>query len=378
MMLEDFDYNNFVKYLEEGLISSEHDAANDLELLIDYYHDYPPAGFDETDSDFFREEIERLAQRELVGLNSLLKEKENSWLIVDAGKYKLGQATISQVTGSLLEQNLSSEEFGLITTHFKELTKHERRSLLNLYHQKITKLGSEKEKLEVLKSLCNSYKYSIEDDDSYLNVLKGAGELSTELGESDSHKYFERSAKLYRGKYEHDESARQFSLAIEASKKNGKPKEDVLILTRSMRIQYELAGDEGKAASAFVEENKLKRLISGKSEVGILHHISDYCQNPEKVAYWALALILISTLFYAFFGLVPSGADKQSWFCGDESFGRVLWDAIYFSIVTFTTLGYGDFSPSDGISRIMANIQSLGGLVLTSLFLVTLVRKYGR
>ncbi|MEZ9929687.1 potassium channel family protein [Vibrio breoganii] len=377
-MLEDFDYSSFTKYLNEGLTSSDHDTANDLELLIDYYNDYPPSGFDETDSDFFREEIERLAQSQLPRLNSILNEKESSWLIVEAGKYRLGKAAVSQATGSTLEQNLSNDEIGLIKTHFQEISRQERRSLLNLYEQKVAKLGNEKEKLEVLKSLCNSYKYSIEDDDNYLIVLKGAGELSTGLGESDSHKYFERSAKLYREKYEHDESAKQFSLAIEASVKNGKSNEDILTLTRSMRIQYELAGDEEKAAFAFIEENKLKRLICGKSAVGVVHKISDYCQNPKKVAYCALVLIVISTLVYAFFGLVPSSADKQSWFCGDESFGRVLWDAIYFSIVTFTTLGYGDFSPSDGISRVMANIQSLGGLVLTSLFLVTLVRKYGR
>lgn len=377
-MRDDFDYSNFVEYLKEGLTSSEHDTANDLELLIDYYNDFPPSGFDEADSDFFREEIERLAQNQISGLNSELRKKESSWLIVEDGKFKLGKITTSQGVGTLLEQNLSDEELDLINTHFQELSKQERRSLLNLYEQKVVKLGNEEEKLQVLKSLCNSYKYSFEDDDNYFYVLKGAGELSTELGETDSYKYFERSAKRYRERYEHDKSAEQFSLAIQASKKSKKLNEDVLLLTRSMRIQYELAGDEERAASAFIEENKLKRLISGKSEVGTLHRISDYCQNPEKVAYCAFALITISTLVYAFFGLVPSSADKQSWFCGDESFGRVLWDATYFSIVTFTTLGYGDFSPSDGVSRIMANIQSLGGLVLTSLFLVTLVRKYGR
>ncbi|MUL03294.1 two pore domain potassium channel family protein [Aliivibrio fischeri] len=378
MMLDDFNYDTFVSCLKEELISSDHDEVNDLEFLIDYYKDYPPSELEDPDSDFSREEIERLAQEQLPKIKRYLMEKENYWLIVDVDKFKEGKSTASLKSGSPLEQKLTVEEQALINTHFQELGIQERRNLLNLYEQKVSRLGNNKEKFDVLKSLCNSYKYSSIDDSNYLRILKNTGDLALELNESDGFKYFEYSAKIYRERYEHDDSAEQFRLAIVAANKAGERKEEVLVLTRSMRIQYELAGNEEKAAIAFVEENKLKRVICGKPEVGILHRISDYCQNPEKVALGAGFLILFSTLVYAIFGLVPSGFDKQSLLIGDETCYRVLWDSLYFSIVTFTTLGYGDFSPSDGISRIMANIQSLGGLFFTSLFLVTLVKKYGR
>lgn len=42
---------------------------------------------------------------------------------------------------------------------------------------------------------------------------------------------------------------------------------------------------------------------------------------------------------------------------------RHFFDAIYFSAVTFTTVGYGDMSPSGAI-RLLAGTESLTGFVL--------------
>lgn len=48
---------------------------------------------------------------------------------------------------------------------------------------------------------------------------------------------------------------------------------------------------------------------------------------------------------------------------------------VYFSVVTFTTLGYGDHRPT-GFSRVLASLQALLGAVLISLFVVVLARVY--
>lgn len=37
-----------------------------------------------------------------------------------------------------------------------------------------------------------------------------------------------------------------------------------------------------------------------------------------------------------------------------------FWDALYFSIVTWTTLGYGDLQPQDGL-RVLASLQAVIG-----------------
>lgn len=51
-----------------------------------------------------------------------------------------------------------------------------------------------------------------------------------------------------------------------------------------------------------------------------------------------------------------------SWF-GEEKFGSVI-DAVYFSGVTITTLGYGDYSPSFWVAKLLVIHQVLTGFTL--------------
>jgi len=75
------------------------------------------------------------------------------------------------------------------------------------------------------------------------------------------------------------------------------------------------------------------------------------------VGYYMLGLILGSTIFFCFYGVqsndVPCNID----------FG----DALYFSIITFSSLGYGDFTPI-GFGKVVAATEVLGGLILIAIF----------
>ena len=51
-----------------------------------------------------------------------------------------------------------------------------------------------------------------------------------------------------------------------------------------------------------------------------------------------------------------------------------FWDCLYFSVVTFTTLGYGDFHAT-GYMRFVAGVESFVGAALISLFTVIVARK---
>jgi len=53
-------------------------------------------------------------------------------------------------------------------------------------------------------------------------------------------------------------------------------------------------------------------------------------------------------------------------------------DACYFSVMTFTATGYGDYVPSPGLGQILAAVQALTGVFLMALLLVCLARRYGR
>jgi len=46
---------------------------------------------------------------------------------------------------------------------------------------------------------------------------------------------------------------------------------------------------------------------------------------------------------------------------GKNEFIEGLWEHVYFSIVTFTTLGYGEYTPQ-GYAKIFTSIQALFGL----------------
>ena len=52
-------------------------------------------------------------------------------------------------------------------------------------------------------------------------------------------------------------------------------------------------------------------------------------------------------------------------------------NCLYFSVVTFTTLGYGDFQPAVGLSRFFASLEAIIGAFTMALFAYTLARKTG-
>ena len=52
-----------------------------------------------------------------------------------------------------------------------------------------------------------------------------------------------------------------------------------------------------------------------------------------------------------------------------------FWEALYFSGVSFSTIGYGDMSPL-GITRLFAVLEGVLGILTCSGFLVSIVNKY--
>jgi hypothetical protein len=372
MMNDGFDYTNFIAYLKEQLDDSSHNEVNGFEVFVDYYLDYPPDSLDEGDSDFFREEIDRLVQDEIFSVQKTLIENESAWLVIDGEKWRLKLEDIEEIDDSKTEllKKITNEEASFFELSILEIDEQKREQLINFYKQKVNKCGTEQEKYEVLKLIVESYQYAVDEDQDYVSYFSEIGGLGKQLQECNSYKY------------EYEASACQFELAIETAKFCKEDNSIILSLTKSLRIQYDLCRNEDDAAVAFIRENNLKAKVDGRKRVkivlGVLGAVSDYCQNPKKVAAYAFVLIAISAIIYGFSGITPTGGEVQTFLSSDHSTLRVLCESLYFSVVTFTTLGYGDFSPGNDFSRLVAGIEALGGLFFTSLFLVTLVRKYGR
>jgi hypothetical protein len=63
-----------------------------------------------------------------------------------------------------------------------------------------------------------------------------------------------------------------------------------------------------------------------------------------------------------------------------ENEGQRFIDGLYFSVTTFTTLGFGDMYPDQHhlLTRCVAMGEALCGASLMALFVVTLSKRYSR
>lgn len=90
-----------------------------------------------------------------------------------------------------------------------------------------------------------------------------------------------------------------------------------------------------------------------------------YGEKPVRaLGVGALVILYCAGLFYTY----NSIAELE-----EPSF----WTSLYFSAVTFTTLGYGDFQPISEM-RWLAGLEAFTGAALMALFIVALARKYTR
>ncbi len=136
-----------------------------------------------------------------------------------------------------------------------------------------------------------------------------------------------------------------------------------------------------------------KWLFSKKSlnwlKLVIASFIYGYGENPWRVIRFALIIIFLFAIILNFSGIVISDRTnliiefiKESQ--GDEYtlkyLGPILGsflNCLYFSVVTFTTLGYGDFQPAVGLSRFFVSLESIIGAITMALFVYTFARRTG-
>jgi hypothetical protein len=132
----------------------------------------------------------------------------------------------------------------------------------------------------------------------------------------------------------------------------------------------------------FTAPKKIQHIIRTETEEGIrgkLKHIFSwalltfsclvwgYGERPARTLFFALAVIFLSAIFYIWGGLLK----------GSELFRPDFFQAFYFSVVTFTTIGYGDIIPT-GLSKAAVIIEAFCGIFIMPIFIVALSRKYLR
>ena len=119
--------------------------------------------------------------------------------------------------------------------------------------------------------------------------------------------------------------------------------------------------------------NKLKQIFSGfrlLPEFIFGRLLFGYGERPVRVLVASAIIILFfAVLFSADGALSVREAQNEPGFL----------QGLYFSTITFTTLGYGDLYPSaEGFWRQLAMIEALTGGCLMALFIVCLAKRFSR
>lgn len=151
--------------------------------------------------------------------------------------------------------------------------------------------------------------------------------------------------------------------------------------------------EEGRYHLATIQYRKLKEIFRNSN----LYHLADRFHYREMVcrrktmsvwnplrwidfvlgdllckygsSFWSILMWMI--VLMVAFGFVFSRGAIRSTHAGQIG---DLWHGIYFSIVTFTTVGYGDWYPI-GIFQYVAAAEAIVGVVLTALFTIIAARK---
>jgi len=92
---------------------------------------------------------------------------------------------------------------------------------------------------------------------------------------------------------------------------------------------------------------------------GFFRELRDLFKQPEyrSILVWVILLLGIGTIFFS---------RVEGW--------EVL-DSLYFSVVTLSTVGYGDFSPDTAAGKVFAIVYMLVGLGLLTAFVSMLSKQ---
>ncbi len=126
--------------------------------------------------------------------------------------------------------------------------------------------------------------------------------------------------------------------------------------------------------ASFKEKTMERLVLKKKGDLGyfpslLMNILCGYGEKPFRIVLSALSTILTFALLY----MMSNAA-----FCTlDQNYTMKLSDYIYFSAITFTTVGFGDFLPKAlPVFRLIAATEAVTGVFLSGLFIFTLARKY--
>ena len=154
-------------------------------------------------------------------------------------------------------------------------------------------------------------------------------------------------------------------------------------VARNIRKNCEDQGLFNAAGRFFHKEMIFRRyqmpLLSGQRAISKgADLVIGYGEKPARIVLFSALFIFLCSLFYFMAGLNDSNRlivfDREQSILANFN----TWlECLYFSVVTFTTLGYGDLTPQ-GPSRLCAALEAFTGSFSLALFVVVVVKKMTR
>jgi uncharacterized protein YjbI with pentapeptide repeats len=148
---------------------------------------------------------------------------------------------------------------------------------------------------------------------------------------------------------------------------------------RNLKESYKNEGDYGTAGEFFIREMAIRAKVALMDrEYGywvmskLISGLCGYGERPTRVIFWWFAFTFSFAIIY-FAGQLIEYSNGAT----EIDFGTLggFLTCFYFSVVTFTTLGFGDISPVTDLGRGVASVEAFTGAFMIALFVLLFGRK---
>lgn len=342
---------------EEGYVRS-------FDFLYDFIFDNRSEYFDDVDID----DIDSVVEAQLDNFQAWLND--NGISVSSGGHLRYPEEALIELENSVSDDSvelLSDEEREILSMAESEIDGDFYPVFSSIY-KKLCAINDYDMRYECSIRLARSSVFAKDImDGNRAEIWDQACEDALNSGRNNEAAICHKEAAYYYIKIARNNAAAQ---RFESAAKKFELTEDALNCYSNARIYYQLSGDHNKASKIFVEEMNVKRKNAKFCQKLILgfHLISSkYGESPGRVLVNIMIILFLSTLVSSFtvFSDECDVVDK-------------VVDSIYYTLVTFTTLGYGDITPESPSGKLYAGFLAGLGLLYTSLFMVTVVRKYSR
>jgi hypothetical protein len=148
---------------------------------------------------------------------------------------------------------------------------------------------------------------------------------------------------------------------------------------------YREAGRNEEASEMFYRMMVVKRKVMPKSSVGrwgswCMDAVCGYGERPMRIVLSCLVLVLGCAALFFLLGIKSATTGEAVGINTGSSFAHNMHDfglCAYFSMITMTTTGYGDFIPNE-VTRSFAATEAFLGSFLMAVFILVFTRKMMR